>query len=108
MSQFSRNTGTGALTPLSPATVEAGKGSHGVAVSPDGKSAYVANYDSESLSQYSRNTETGALTPLATATVKTGKNPNEVVISPDGKFVYTANRIGTRSLSTAAMPKPAC
>ncbi len=94
VSQFSRNTETGKLTPLSPATVESGTGGHGIVVSPNGKSVYVTNYYSESISQYSRNTETGALTPLSPATVSTGKNPDGIVMSNDGKFVYVPNRYG--------------
>jgi DNA-binding beta-propeller fold protein YncE len=97
ISEFSRNTETGVLTAFgSPIPTTAGP--HGIEVSPDGKSLYVANYGARTVSQYSRNTETGALAPLSPATVASGTNPNGIAISSDGKSVYTANR-GSRSVS---------
>ena len=52
VSQYSRNLETGTLTALSPATVAAGTSPYGIAVSPDGLSAYVANKEAIR-SQYS-------------------------------------------------------
>src|SRR5206468_6509683 len=42
----------GILAPLSPPTVGADASPIGVAVSPDGKSVYVANYGTNAVSQY--------------------------------------------------------
>ena len=61
ISQYSRNPETGALSALSPASVEAGYSPEGCVVSPDGKDVYVANRYSNTVSEYSRNTTTGAL-----------------------------------------------
>jgi DNA-binding beta-propeller fold protein YncE len=111
VSQYSRNTETGNLTPLVPAAVELGAfyWPHGLKVSPDGKSVYVANYNAANISQFSRNTNTGALTALSPATVQAGARPNGIVISPDGTSVYTANREGktvsqySRNTTTGAL-----
>lgn len=54
ISQYSRNTETGTLTTLSPATIATGIDPSGIAISTDGKSVYVANSGSGSVSQYSR------------------------------------------------------
>jgi DNA-binding beta-propeller fold protein YncE len=78
----------GLLTPKAPATVAAGSTPLAVAVSPDGKSAYVANTGSNSISQYDIGAS-GALTPKSTPTVATGATPVWISISPDGKSVYT-------------------
>jgi len=55
LSQYTRNTSTGVLTPMSPATVATGATPHGVAISSDGTSVYVTNYSDGTLSQYTRN-----------------------------------------------------
>ncbi|MGO8907033.1 MAG: lactonase family protein, partial [Solirubrobacteraceae bacterium] len=86
-----RNTETGALTPLSPASVAAGENPDGVVISGDGKSVYVNNRFGDSVSQYSRNAETGKLTPLSPATVPAGVEVHGIAISPDNKTVYAAN-----------------
>ena len=53
-------------------------GAHGVAVSPDGKSVYVASCDSDAVARLNRNTTTGAITqPAGTAGCisETGSGP---------------------------------
>ncbi len=54
VSQYSRNTGTGSLTALTPTAIGAGVAPEGIAVSADSESVYVANHESGSVSQYSR------------------------------------------------------
>ena len=54
VSQYSRDTETGALTALTPATVATGTHPEGIAVSADSNSVYIANHGSGSVSQYSR------------------------------------------------------
>jgi YVTN family beta-propeller protein len=77
----------GALSPLSPAVVPAGPGhSVGIAITPDGRSAYVTNLGG-SVSQYDIGPG-GALTPKSPATVSTPPGAEGVAVSPDGKSVY--------------------
>ena len=53
ISEYSRNTSTGALTAIG--TIATGSYPASVAVSADGTSVYVANYFSNNISEYSRN-----------------------------------------------------
>ncbi|HSF01434.1 MAG TPA: hypothetical protein VLA62_00395, partial [Solirubrobacterales bacterium] len=79
-------------------------GSRGVAVSADGKSVYVASFNSDAVARLHRNTTTGAITqPAGTAgcVSLTGAGPcadghgldgtQEVALSPDGKSVYVTS-----------------
>ena len=75
---------------LSPATVEAGSGPIGIAISPNGKSVYAVNSVSETVSQYSRNTETGALS-VSSSAIAAQANAHGIVVSPDEKNVYVTN-----------------
>jgi DNA-binding beta-propeller fold protein YncE len=76
----------GALSPLSPAVVPAGPGhSIGIAITPDGRSVYVAN--GASISQYDIGPG-GALTAKSPASVSTPPGAEGVAVSPDGKSVY--------------------
>ena len=80
----------GLLSPKSPATVTAGpSGTMAVAVSPDGKSVYVAD-GLQHIYQFDVGAG-GQLVAKNPAKVTAGFNPYDVVVSPDGKSVYTAN-----------------
>jgi 6-phosphogluconolactonase (cycloisomerase 2 family) len=101
VSQYDIGSG-GGLTPKTPATVPAGPpnvafGASGVAVSPDGKTVYVANALNGvggEVFQYDVGAG-GALTPKSPADVSTGGDaPIAIVVSPDGKSVYVANAFG--------------
>jgi sugar lactone lactonase YvrE len=88
----------GALSPLSPAVVPAGPGhSSGIAITPDGGSAYVTN--SASVSQYDIGPG-GGLTPKSPASVPTSPGAEGVAVSPDGKSVYVGGdgKQGRRSI----------
>jgi 6-phosphogluconolactonase (cycloisomerase 2 family) len=87
---------SGALAPKSPATVAAGNAPLAVAVSPNGASVYVANYNSASVSQYNVGAG-GTLTPKSPATVATAIGPAGVAVSPNGASVYVANVTGSVS-----------
>ena len=86
----------GPLVPLTPPLVASGPPRStptGVAVSPDGKSVYVANQFDDSVSQYNVGAD-GTLSPKVPAKVTADKQPVSVAVSPDGKSVYTANFAG--------------
>jgi DNA-binding beta-propeller fold protein YncE len=91
----------GTLSPKSPPTVPAGRYGHTVAVSPDGRSVYVANeFESflgcecdGSVRQYDVGPG-GALTPKTPPAVNAGGNTFGVVVSPDGRSVYASNTRG--------------
>ncbi|MDQ6777550.1 MAG: lactonase family protein, partial [Actinomycetota bacterium] len=94
VSQYAIGAG-GMLSSLTPATVATGGSPSGVAVSPDGKSAYVANSNGSTVSQFTIDPVSGALTPKTPATVATGLSPSGVAVSPDGKSAYVANAGGS-------------
>ncbi|AKB36450.1 hypothetical protein MSSAC_1860 [Methanosarcina siciliae C2J] len=77
-------TGT-VVTSVKVGSVKMGRGPKGVAVVPNGKTAYVANSGSNNVSVIDTSTNT------VTDTVKVGYNPSEVAVSPDGKKVYVVN-----------------
>jgi DNA-binding beta-propeller fold protein YncE len=101
-------------------------GAWGVAVSPDGKSVYVASSSSDAVARFNRNTTTGALTqPTGTAGCisETGagpcadghglNGPQGVAVSPDGKSVYVGSLASdavvrlNRNTTTGAITQPA-
>jgi len=75
--------GTKTLLPGSPITV--GSDPAEVAVTPDGKHAYVTNHGSGNVSVI--DTSTNAVV----ATVKVGSGPYGIAITPDGKHAYVAD-----------------
>ncbi len=102
--------------------------SSSVAVSPDGKSVYVASYQSDGVARLVRNTTSGALTqPAGTAGCigepGFGAEPcadghglfgaSGVVVSPDGKSVYVASSFSravarfNRNTTSGAITQPA-
>ena len=101
VSQYSIDALSGALSPKIPATVAAGAFPIGVAVTPDGKSAYVTNLDGGTVSQYSIDPQSGALSPKIPATVTAGTQPERIAVSPDGKSAYITdfNEFGPGTVS---------
>ena len=83
----------GALSPLSPATVAAGSYPTGIAVSPDGKHVYVAEYNTGALAIFDVGSD-GTLTPNATQPTVTANldRPYGAALTPDGKSLYVPNR----------------
>jgi YVTN family beta-propeller protein len=91
--------GAGTVTPVSTATnragrpIRVGRGPVGIAITPDGRTAYVTNSDS------------GTVTPINTFTnragrpVKVGPNPGAIVITPNGKTAYVARDKGVIPIS---------
>ena len=139
VARLNRNTTTGAITqPAGSAGCisEDGTGPcanghglsspYGVAVSPDGKSVYLASYSSDAVARFNRNTTTGAITqPAGSAGCisDTGAGPcadghglngsYEVAVSPDGKSVYVASTTSgavarlNRNTTSGAITQPA-
>ena len=77
-------------------------GAYAVALSPDGRHAYIPGQEDNSLVILSRNRRTGALTQLAGESGCLGEPPScgpgrglrgafGATVSPDGRFVYTAS-----------------
>jgi YVTN family beta-propeller protein len=81
----------GILSPLTPPNAPAGTTSTGAAASPDGRSLYVVDQGSDTVSQFDVAAD-GTLTPKTPATVTTGAAPFGLAIAPDGGHVYVANQ----------------
>ena len=94
VAQFDVGAG-GRLSPKSPAEVTTGTGTEpeGIAVSPDGTSVYVGDFDTGTISQFDVGAD-GALSPKSPATVSSGQNTPTLWMTPDGKSVYAGNYDG--------------
>ena len=79
------------VTPINTATNKAGKaikvgaGPFAIAITPDGKAAYVANIDSSTV------TPIRTTTNKALKAIKVGIGPVAIAITPDGKTAYVVN-----------------
>lgn len=90
--QYSRNTSTGILTSLSPATFT-NPGSPELIMSPDGKNLYSIDFNNFRIYQFSRNPTTGLVSPLSpTYALANGMGPEFLTITPNGKFLYNTAR----------------
>ena len=74
----------GTLSPLTPATVTAGNFPSAIALSPDGRAAYVTNFSDRTVAQYAIGAD-GTLSPRGSAA--TGTGPVAIALSPDGTRV---------------------
>jgi DNA-binding beta-propeller fold protein YncE len=91
----------GILSPLSPPSAPAGDTATGAATTPDGRSLYVVDQGSNTISQYDIAVD-GRLVPKSPATVVTGASPFGIAIAPDGGHVYVANQ-GAGTVSVFAV-----
>jgi 6-phosphogluconolactonase len=92
VSQYTINPATGKLTPKSPKTVPTAGGPSGmIAVSPDGKNAYVPDFTAKAISQYRISPATGKLTPMSPKTVAAPAGPTGIKVAPDGRYAYITN-----------------
>jgi YVTN family beta-propeller protein len=81
------------------ATVKVGYDPYGIAISPDGKKAYVTNSGNFSVPGNTVSVIDTA-TNRVTATVKIGNNSYGVATSPDGKKVYVTSEDGVSVINT--------
>ena len=89
--QFDVNPTTGALSPMTPASVITAGSPYGIAVTPNGASVYVADEVENVVSQYDVNPTTGALSPMAEPTVPTGTEPLNIAVAPNGLSAYVTD-----------------
>lgn len=103
--------GTSRLTPAVPpfAAVTPGAGPRHIAVSRDGRRAYVINEMLMTITVFERSVQSGALTPIQSITtlpagqeVAKGFSTAEIVLHPSGRFLYGSNR-GHNSLVVYAV-----
>ncbi len=95
VSQYDVGAG-GALSPKRPALVTAGRGPIGVAITPDGRSVYVANSADGTIAQYDV-APGGALSPKSPAIVTVGAR--FLAVTPDGRNVYASSGSSVRHLA---------
>jgi DNA-binding beta-propeller fold protein YncE len=109
INQYSIGSG-GTLTALSPASLTPGANPYGIAVSPDGKNAYVGDGRTD-LFVYAIGTD-GTLTQIQDVTANLS-GASGVAVSPDGLSIYVVNtnhtiaefdRASTGTLSPKAVP----
>jgi 6-phosphogluconolactonase len=101
----------GLITAADPAfaAVAPGAGPRHIALSANGRTAWVINEMDCTMAAFTRDASTGALTPLQTIstlpegeTVKQGFSTAEVILHPSGRFLYGSNR-GHDSLTVFAV-----
>jgi DNA-binding beta-propeller fold protein YncE len=90
ISQYDVDPVTGALTPKLPQTVSTGLDALNIAVTPDGRNAYVTNFTDSTISQYTIDPTTGALSANTPATLATAPGADAIAVSPGGQNVYVA------------------
>jgi 6-phosphogluconolactonase (cycloisomerase 2 family) len=121
---FSRNPTTGTLTFVEckkdgSGGVDGLSGACGVAISPDGRSVYVAGYRDNAVAAFSRNLTTGALTYMGCSKDGSGgvdglEGAAAVTVSPDGGSVYVASygddavAVFSRNAATGALSYVEC
>jgi YVTN family beta-propeller protein len=82
-----------ATNTASPTTIPVGAHPIAIAITPDGKTVYVANEGSNNVSVIDTATNTASPT-----TIPVGAHPNAIAITPDGKTAYVAGGINTVSV----------
>ncbi len=93
VSQYDAGPG-GLLTPKTQPAVATGGAPLAIAMSPDGRSAYVASGDTDSIYQYDV-TPGGGLTPKTPGSVSTViPDPEGIAVSPDGQHLFVATNAG--------------
>ena len=91
---FTVNSSTGALTPIAGSPVTVGRDPQGLAVTPDGKFLFIANFLDNTISAFSIDVASGVLTPTAGSPFMANNGPSKVAIDPSGKFLDVTNNVG--------------
>jgi 6-phosphogluconolactonase len=87
VTSFSINQTTGALTKVADYT--GGTNPGGIAIDPQNRFVYVANYGSNNISGYTINTSTCSLVFINN--YASGSSPDAISVHSNGKFVFTGN-----------------
>jgi 6-phosphogluconolactonase (cycloisomerase 2 family) len=98
VSVFARDTKTGRLTLKSEADAGESRGPKGIAITQDGRAAYVANHADGKIYQYTFDAAAGALAPMVPASVNeaAGGGTEMIATDPSGKYLFASNsRNGT-------------
>jgi 6-phosphogluconolactonase len=91
ISQYAVDAGTGALSPLNPATLPtAFPYPGGITVDPTSSYAYLSNINGKTVSEFGIGAD-GTLSSLNPASVATGTEPVFLAFDPTGKYAYEAN-----------------
>ena len=90
ISVFAINPRDGALTPIQGSPFSAGSNPIGIAITPNDKFAYVANYISANISIFAINPTTGGLKQLKGQ--RTRPFPTAIAADPRGRFVYQTHQ----------------
>jgi 6-phosphogluconolactonase (cycloisomerase 2 family) len=80
----------GTLAPIPGATKVIGATAYGVAITPNGKFVYVANFNDDTISEFAIGGD-GSLTELAGSPLTTSFFPAGFAVSSDGRFLYVAH-----------------
>ena len=100
VSAYAINPSNGALTQVNGSPFATGIQPAGIAITPSGAFAYVANNSSHSVSGYAIAGD-GSLTPLYGSPYNVGQFPVDIAIDPTGAFLYVTNSVsGTVSAFT--------
>ena len=83
-------------------TIPVGNGPAGVAITPDGRFAYVANAQDVNAPAPGDVSKIDTSTCAVVRSVAVGNNPAAVALTPDGRYVYVTNSQGLRAISPPA------
>ena len=104
IAQYSRNTESGMISSLNPATATSFINPWFLAIEPKGKYLYVTQFGAfgsaanDTVQQYEINETTGVLSAMTPFTVAAENMPWYIVVHPSGKFAYVGN-YGSSSVS---------
>src|SRR5579863_3788955 len=98
ISEFNRNSVTGALTTPKMAKSGSVKGPIQLTVSPSQQGLYVANRADNKIHQFGIG-NSGKLSPIGSGAIAAGTSPQQVAVTPAGAFAYAVNLGGVGSIS---------